>query len=78
MNTISIRLPDELLKEIDVLAKKSKLPRAEYIRQAIEQMNKEILLQQRNARMANVSRRVRKESLKINAEFSEVENDPGA
>ncbi len=78
MNTISIRLPDELLREIDVLAKKSKLPRAEYIRQAIEQMNKEILLQQRSARMASVSRRVRKESLKINAEFSEVENDPGA
>ncbi len=78
MNTISIRLPDELLREIDVLAKKSKLPRAEYIRQAIEQMNKEILLQQRNTRMASVSRRVRKESLKINAEFSEVENDPGA
>ena len=78
MNTISIRLPDELLREIDVLAKKSKLPRAAYIRQAIEQMNKEILLQQRNARMASVSSRVRREGLKINAEFSEVEHDPGA
>ncbi len=78
MNSISIRLPDELLKEVDKLAKKLKLARTEYIRQAIETMNRKTINKERYDRLVKVSQRVRKESMVVNAEFDEFENDPEA
>lgn len=78
MNSISIRLPDELLKEVDKLAKKLKLARTEYIRQAIETMNRKTINKERYDRLVKVSRRVRKESMAVNAEFDEFEDDTEA
>ena len=76
--TLSIRLPEELLEEIDRLATRLKLPRAQYIRKAIESMNKEVLAEQKRARLVAVSHRVRQNSLDVNAEFSEIEHDPAS
>ena len=75
MTTISIRLPEDILDEVDQIAKDLKVPRTAYLRKAILSMNKKIKEEKRRARIMKVSRRVREESMRINEEFSEVEND---
>jgi predicted transcriptional regulator len=77
MTTISIRLPDDILNEVDKIAKDLKVPRTEYLRRAILLMNGKIKEDRRRARIMKLSRRVCKESMRVNAEFSEVEHDPG-
>lgn len=76
MTNISVRLPDQLLHKVDTLAHELHLPRAEYVRKALEVMNTEVLKQRRRERLMEVSHRVRKESMKINREFSGIEHDP--
>lgn len=78
MTTISVRLPERLLKDADEKAKTLDVPRAEYIRLAIETMNREIATRSRRERLAKASVKVRQESMKINAEFSRIERDPDA
>ncbi len=77
MTTISIRLPNNLLNEVDEIVKDLNVPRTAYLRQAILSMNRKVKEERRRARIMKLSRRVRKESMRINAEFSEVEHDPG-
>jgi predicted transcriptional regulator len=77
MTTISIRLPDNVLNEVDKIAKDLNVPRTAYLRQAILAMNSKVKEDRRRARVMKLSRRVRKESMRINAQFSEVEHDPG-
>ena len=50
MTTVSLRLPDDLLKEAANRAKALHIPRAEYIRRAIAAMNNEVLAQNRRER----------------------------
>jgi metal-responsive CopG/Arc/MetJ family transcriptional regulator len=76
MSTISLRLPDNLMEEVDAFAKELHLPRAAYVRKALEQMNAAVAAQHRRARLMEVSRKVRAESRRVNAEFSEIEHDP--
>lgn len=76
MTVISIRLPDALLHSIDDRAHTLRLPRAAYIRKAIEHMNEEVLDQERKQKLIKASMRVRKESMRVNKEFSEIEHDP--
>ena len=47
MSTISIRLPNDLLKEADKRARELRIPRAEYVRRAIEHLNAEVVAEQR-------------------------------
>lgn len=54
------------------------MSRAEYIRRAIERMNRETVARLRARRMAEVSRKIRKESMRVNAGFAAVEHDPEA
>jgi len=77
MTTISIRLPDDMLTEVDKIAKDLNVPRTAYLRQAILSMNSKVKEDRRRARIMEVSRRVRNESMRVNAEFSEVENGLG-
>ena len=77
MTTISIRLPDDILNEVDKIAKDLNVPRTEYLRQAILSMNRKVKEDRRRARIMKLSKRVRKESMRVNAEFSEVEHDLG-
>ncbi len=78
MTTVSLRLPDELMKEADQRARELKVPRAEYIRRAITALNAQVVAEQRRQRLINASRRVRGESMKVNAEFDRIEDAPDA
>ena len=72
MESISMRLPQELLESSDRCARALKIPRAEYIRRAIERMNREVEARARTERIARVSRRVRRESIRLNGEFAAI------
>lgn len=76
MITITIRIPDKLLHEMDCNAHASHMPRAEYVRRAIENMNAEINKKARAKRLQKISLKVREESMRINNEFSDIEHDP--
>jgi predicted DNA-binding protein len=76
MEAISLKLPEELLARSDRCAKALGIRRAEYIRRAIERMNDEAEARALDLRIADASRRVRKESMRVNAEFARIERDP--
>ena len=78
MKTISLRLPDDLLKESARNAEALNLSQAAYVRRAIERMNREVSASLRAKRLAEVSRKVRKESMRVNREFAAIERDPDA
>lgn len=78
MSAISLKLPDDLLEASDRCARTLELTRAEYIRRAIDRFNRETAGQARAARLGDASRKVRGESMRINAEFAAVERDVDA
>ena len=78
MEAISLKLPREFLEESRRCAEAMRLSRAAYFRHAIDQMNRETRSKLRAQRLAQASRKVRKESLRVNAEFSAIEGDPDA
>lgn len=75
MGNISLKLPDDLLHESGDFAEALHISRAEYIRRAIDRMNQDTLAGLRAKRLAEVSRKVRKESMRVNAEFAAIEGD---
>jgi predicted transcriptional regulator len=78
MRAISLRLSSDLLKATGQCARALGIPRTEYIRRAIEKMNRESESRQHLARLTKASRRIRRESMRVNAEFAAVERDPDA
>ena len=78
MTSLSLRLPDELLHDVDDFARQLHIPRAEYVRKALEQMNMTVAAQQRRTRLMETSLKVRTESMRVNAEFSAVESSTHA
>ncbi len=76
MESISLKLPGDRLETSDRCAKALGIPRAEYIRRAIERMNREAEERARAERMARASHKVRRESLRVNAELARIERDP--
>lgn len=78
MEAISLKLPEELLRESSRCARALGIPRTEYIRRALEKMNREAAAQARAARLAEASAKVRRESMRINAEFARIEREPDA
>ena len=75
MKAISLKVPDELLQASESCAGSLRLSRAAYIRRAIDQLNRQTRSRLRAQRLAEASKRVRKESMRINAEFSRIERD---
>ena len=75
MKAISLKISEEVLRTGDRCAKAMGLPRAEYIRRAIEKMNREAEARARAQRMTNAAQRVRKESMRVNAQFAAIERD---
>ena len=69
MPTISIRLQDQDLAELKKHSDRLHMSRAEYIRQAVIAMNKKVDSELRRKQIMAASKRVRDESMKINAEF---------
>ncbi len=78
MAAISLKIPEELIEASSQCAAALRIPRAEYIRRAIELLNKQTQSQLRAKRLAEASRKVRGESMKVNAEFAAIETDPDA
>ena len=76
MSALTIRLPDKVVNEVNMRAKKLHISRSEYIKRSIQNMNRGIYEQERKAKLIKISKRVRKESMVINSEFSKVEYDP--
>ena len=77
MATISLRIPDKLLTEVTQYSKEMSIPRTEYIRKSLIEMNHQMELKMRHKRMMDASRRVREESMKVNAEFDAMEYSKG-
>jgi len=72
---VSIRLNDHIFQEMRSNAHILNLSQTDYIRTAIKRMNNEIEEQARKTQLQQSSLRVREESMKVNAEFSEIEDD---
>ena len=78
MKAVALKIPEELLEESSRLAGSLRIPRAEYIRIAIRRMNKKTAARLRAERLAEISIRVRDESMRVNAEFAAIERAPDA
>lgn len=76
MATISIRIQDEVLEELNERSRNLHIPRAEYVRRAVIAMNKQVDRELRKKRITEASRRVREESMRVNVEFDAVEDAP--
>jgi len=66
------------MEESGRLAETLCVSRAEYIRIAIRRLNRRTAARLRAERLAGVSKRVREESMKVNAAFAAIERDPDA
>lgn len=75
MSIISLRLSNHLLSQLDNSAHILHIQRAEYIRRAIEYMNREVLNQERKNKLIKASFLVRQNSMSVNNEFSDIEHD---
>ena len=75
MRTISLNLPEELMEASGRLSAALRLPRAEYIRRAIEEMNRRTDAELRARRMRAAVRKCRAADLAVNAEFAAIEHD---
>lgn len=78
MASISVRLPEALLNQADLWARELHIPRAEYIRLAIASENQKVADRLRCERIMRASRRVRENSMRINADFDALEDAPDA
>jgi len=78
MTSISLRLPDELLITVDSNAKQLNISRTTFIKEAVIQMNSKLKQQSRRDRLKMLSHKVSAESIKVNAEFDRIEDDPEA
>lgn len=75
---ISIRLNDELLQEVRRKAHGLHLSQAEYVREAILRLNATLTREEREHRLKKASLQVRANSMEVNKDFSEIEDDPDA
>jgi hypothetical protein len=78
MGAISLKLPEDVLEASRRCADTLHLSRAAYIRRAVERMNRQTQALVRARRLAEASKKVRKESLRVNRELAAVERDPNA
>jgi len=78
LRSIALKIPDDLLNDSARLAQRLHVTRAEYIRMAIHRMNRKTAARLQAERLAELSRRVRDESMRVNADFAAIERDPDA
>jgi hypothetical protein len=71
--SVTVRLEDNLLKEVKIIGQSLNISQTEYIRKAIEHMNHEVLKNERDKKITEASLKVRNESMLINEEFSKTE-----
>jgi metal-responsive CopG/Arc/MetJ family transcriptional regulator len=73
---ITVNIPDKIITQADKNASILHIKRSEYIRKALENLNNQILKNEKYARLLYLSNLVRDESMNINKEFEEVEHEP--
>ncbi len=73
MGLITLRLSEELLKKTDKLAEEEHLSRAEYVRKALEKMNRSMMAERIGRQIKKASLKARTESMAVNDEFAKVE-----
>jgi hypothetical protein len=73
MGTISLKLPQDVLEASCRCADSLHLSMVEYIRRAVEHMNRQTQALHRARRLGEASKKVRKESLRVNREFAAIE-----
>ena len=78
MGAISLKLPEDVLEASRRCADTLHLSRAAYIRRAVVRMNRQMQALFRAKRLAEASKKVRKESLRVNREFAAIERTPDA
>ena len=78
MPAISLKLPEDLLEASGRCAAALRLTRAEYIRRALERMNRHTRARLRARRLREASQRVRADSMRVNREFVAIERDVDA
>ena len=78
MAAISLKLSEDLLEASGRCATALRLTRAEYIRRALERMNRHTHAQLRASRLREASHRVREDSIRVNREFAAIERDVDA
>ena len=78
MGTISLKLPENVLEISHRCADTLHLSMDAYIRRAVERMNRQTSALLRASRLAEASKKVRKESLRVTREFAAIERTPDA
>lgn len=78
MGAITLKLSEDVLETSSRCADMLHLSRAAYIRRAIERMNRQTEAILRAKRLAEASKKVRKESMRVNREFAAIEQAPDA
>ena len=73
MGAISLKLPKDILEASSRCADTLHLSKAAYIRRAVERMNRQTQALFRARRLAEASKKVRKESIRINRKFATIE-----
>jgi len=76
MGVISLKLPKAVLETSRRCADMLHLSRAAYVRRAVECMNRQTPALIRAPRLAEASKKVRKESLRVNREFAAIDRTP--
>ena len=76
MPVLTIRLPDKILHEVDLKSKSLHLSKNAYIQKAINDLNEEINYDLKKKKLIKASQKVRSNTMKINNEFSAIDNDP--
>ena len=75
MSSITLRLPDNVINQMSIKSKQLNISRSEYIRRSIENMNELLEKEVLRSQLLHASQRVRQESMVVNQEFSEIENN---
>lgn len=75
MPVLSIRIPENIVHEVESKAKFLHISRSAYITQAITSLNKKIGEELLQKQMNKASKKVRKSSMRVNLEFSSIEDE---
>jgi hypothetical protein len=78
VGAILLKLPEDVLEASRRCADTLHISRAAYIRRAVERMNRQTQALVRAERLAEASKKIRKESMRVNREFAAFERDPDA
>ena len=75
MPVLSIRISESTAHEVESKAKTLHMSKSAYINQAITNLNQKVGQELLQKQMNKASKKVQKNSMKVNSEFSEIEDD---